>query len=145
MTPQHLACIICNRLSYEAKQSNFDRLQCCQNNAAMIISKGTSLTILALCWENCTGFPWNIGSVTKFCSSPTRHWMAMLHNISQRLYQNRYHHGPFVRRINISSIHHEGGLKHLESELSPKQSRPLGLSTPQREASSIYLFSQGQT
>ena len=41
------------------------------------------LTILALCWENCIGFPLSIGSVTKFCSSPTRHWMAMLHNISQ--------------------------------------------------------------
>ena len=45
--------------------------------------KGASLTIYALCWENCTGFPWSIGSVTKFCSSPTRHWMTMLHNISQ--------------------------------------------------------------
>ena len=45
--------------------------------------KGASLTLLALCWENCIGFPWSIGSVKKVCSSPTRHWMAMLHNISQ--------------------------------------------------------------
>ena len=29
-----------------------------------------------LCWENCIGFLWSIGSVTKRCSSPTRHWMA---------------------------------------------------------------------
>ena len=75
----------CNSLLYGTKQSHIDRLQCCQNNnnAARIISKGASLTILALCWKNCIGYPWSIGSVTKFCSSPTRHWMAMLHNISQ--------------------------------------------------------------
>ena len=45
----------CNSLLYGAKQSHIDRLQCCQNNAARIISKGASLTILALCWKNCIG------------------------------------------------------------------------------------------
>ena len=92
--------------------------------------KGASLTILALCWENCIGFPLSIGSVTKFCSSPIRHWMAMLHNISQHQYQNMYHNGPSVRRINISSVHLDGGLKHLESELSPRQPRPFGTLYP---------------
>ena len=92
--------------------------------------KGASLTILALCWANCIGFPWSIGSVTKFCSSPTRYLMAMLHNISQHKYQNMYHHGPSVRRIITSSIHQDGGLKHLESELSPRQPRPFGTLYP---------------
>ena len=59
-------------LSYGAKQSHIHRLQCCQNNAGLYL-KGASLTTLSLCLENCIGFPWSIGSVTKFCSPPTRH------------------------------------------------------------------------
>ena len=40
--------------------------------------KAASLTILALYWDNCIGCPWSVGSVIKFWSSPTGHWMAML-------------------------------------------------------------------
>ena len=92
--------------------------------------KGASLTILGLCWDNFIGFPWSIGSVAKFCSSPTRHWMAILNNISQRWYLNMYHHGPSVRRINISSIHQDGGLKHLESSFRQGSPDPMEPSTP---------------
>ena len=74
-----------NVTAYYMEQNNPTSTDC---SAARIMRpglylKGASLTILALCWENCIGVPWSIGSVTKFCSSPARHWMAMLHNISQ--------------------------------------------------------------
>ena len=39
MPPYHLAWIYCNSLLYGAKQSHIDRQQCCQNNAARIVSK----------------------------------------------------------------------------------------------------------
>ena len=73
----------CNGLSY-VEQSNPTSTDC---SAARIMQprlylKGASLAVLALCWENCIGFPWSIGSVSKFCSSPTRHWRTMLPNIS---------------------------------------------------------------
>ena len=56
-------------------------MECCQNMQPGL--KCLNWTILALCWENCIGFPWSMGSVTKFSSSPTRHWTVMLHNIWQ--------------------------------------------------------------
>ena len=62
----------------------------------------------------------------------------MLHNISQHYYQNIYHHGPSVRRINISSTHRDGGFRLGSPEI-------LEPSTPQREASSIYWLFQDQT
>ena len=68
----------CNSLLYGAKQSQIARIM-----QPGLYLKGASLTILALCWENCIGFSWSIGSVIKLCSSPTRHWMAMLRNTSQ--------------------------------------------------------------
>ena len=73
----------CNNLLYGAKLSQMDRLQCFQNNAARIISKRRKFYHKSPCWENCTGFPWSIGPVTKFFPSLRRHWMAMLCNISQ--------------------------------------------------------------
>ena len=101
--------------------------------------KGASLSILALCWENSIGFPWSIGSLIRFCFSPTRNWMAMLHNIWQHWYQNMYLHGPSVRRIDISSIHQDGGLKHLANELSPRQPRPFRTLYPS-EWSNLHLL-----
>ena len=109
----------CNSLLYGAKQSHIGRLQCCQNNAARIISKRRKFD----------------------------HVSPVLRNM--------YHHGPSVQRINISSIRQDGGLKHLESELSPRQPRPFAgnpLPLSVKQAPSIdsfkirvktYLFNKG--
>ena len=53
-----------------------------------------------------------------------------------------YHHGSSVRRIITSSIHQDGRLKHLESELSPRQPRPFGTLYPSavKQAPSIAFF-----
>ena len=74
----------CNSLLlYGAKNRTYTDCSVARIMQPGLYLKGASLTILALCWENYIGFPWSLGSVTKFCSSPTRHWMAMLHNILQ--------------------------------------------------------------
>ena len=56
----------CNKLLYGAKQSYVDRLQCCQNNAARIISK----------WRKFG----NISPVEK-----ELHWLPMEHKISYKI------------------------------------------------------------
>ena len=62
----------CNSLSNGAKQSHIDGLQCCQNSVASFHRTSHILKEL----------DWNIGSVIKFCSSPTIQWMAMSLNIA---------------------------------------------------------------
>ena len=83
MPPYHLAWITVTAYYMEQNNPTSTDYSAARIMQPGLYLKGASLTILALCWENCIGFPWSIGSVTKFCSSPTRHWMAILHNISQ--------------------------------------------------------------
>ena len=72
--------------AYYINQNNPTSIDC---SAARIMQpgwylKGASLTIYDLCGDNLIGFPWSIRSIANFCSPPIRHWMAILHNISQR-------------------------------------------------------------
>ena len=115
----------CNSLLYGAKQSHIDRLQCCQNNAARIISKRRKFD--------------HISPVLR-----ELHWLPMEHRISYKIllltYKALNGHAPQYLAALISkyvpprplrsSIHHDGGLKHLESELSPRQPRPFGTLYP---------------
>ena len=92
----------CNILLYGAKQPHIDRLQCCQNNAARIISIRRKFD--------------HISSVLR-----DLHWLPVEHRMSYKILlltykalnghapqyltafnQNLYHHGPSVRRINTS-------------------------------------------
>ena len=57
-----------NSLLYGAKQSHIDRLVLPRITQPGLYLNAASLTVLALCWKNCNGFPWSIGSVIKFCS-----------------------------------------------------------------------------
>ena len=120
----------CNSLLYEAKQSYIDRLQCCQNNATRIISKRRKF--------------YHISPVFR-----ELHWLPVEHRISYKIllltYKALNGHAPqylaasiskyvpprpLLRRIITSSIHLDGGLKHLESDLSPRQPRPFGTLYP---------------
>ena len=120
MPPYHIAWITVT--AYCMEQNKPTLIDCCAARLMQpwLYLNGASLTILHLCWEISIGFTWSTGSVMKFCYPPTRHWMAMLRNTSQHQYQIMYHPGPSIRRINISSTHQDGGLKHLESEFSPR-------------------------
>ena len=125
----------CNSLLYGTKQSHIDRLQCCQNNVARIISKRRKFG--------------HISPVLK-----ELHWLPVEHRTSYNIllltykalnghaphYQNMYHHGLSVRGI---SIQQDGGLKHLESELSPRQPRPFGILYPSAW-SKLHLSTQDQ-
>ena len=120
----------CNSILYGAKQSHIDRLQCCQNNATRIISKRRKFD--------------HISPVLR-----ELHWLPVEHRISYKMLLPTYKalngHAPqylvaliskyvppqpSVRRINTSSIHQDGDLNHLESELSPRQPRPFGTLYP---------------
>ena len=123
--------------AYYMEQNNPTSTDC----SAGLYLKGASLTILALCWENCIGFPWSIGSVTKFCCSPTRHWMAMLHNISQHWYKKNVPPRPLRSEdqyLNSPRWRFETFGKRAFSKAAPTLWNPLPLSVNQ--APSIDTF-----
>ena len=116
----------CDSLLYGAKQSHIDRQQCCQNKAAMIISKRHKFDHISPVLREWHWLPvehrisWIILLIThKALNGHAPQYLAVF-------ISNMYYHGSAVRRINTSSIHQDGGLKHLESELSPRQARSFG-------------------
>ena len=136
----------CNSLLYGAKQSHIDRLQCCQNNAARIISKRRKFD--------------HISPVLR-----ELHWLPVEHRISYKIllltYKARNGHAPQYLAALISKYVPPRPLRSVDQYLlnSPKwrletfgkraffqgSPEPLEPSTLQRETSSIYWLFQDQT
>ena len=134
-----------NSLLYEAKQSHIDPLQCCQNNAARIISKMRKFD--------------HICPVLR-----ELHWLPVEHRISYKIlllsYKELNGHASQYLAALISKYVSPRPLRSEDQYplISPrwrletfgkrafsKAARPLEPSTPQREASSFYWLFQDQT
>ena len=137
----------CNSLLYGAKQSHIDRLQCCQNNAAKIISKRRKFDHFSPVLRE-----W--------------HWLPVEHRISYKIliltYKALNEHAPQYLVALISNYVPPPAAPSFGGSLPPQFTKmaawniwkasflqgspdPLEPSTHQRKASSIYWLFQDQT
>ena len=132
----------CNSLSYGAKQSHIDRLQCCQNNAARIISKRRKFD--------------HISPVLR-----ELHWLPVEHRISYKiLLRTEWPCSTISRSINIKictttappfggslppQITKMAAWNIWKASFLQGSPDPLEPSAPQRKASSIHWLFQDQT
>ena len=106
--------------------SHIDLLQCCQNNAARTISKRRKFDHISPVLRELHWLSVEHRISYEILLLTYKALNGHVHNISQHWHQNMYHRWS----INTSLIHQVGGLKLLESELSPRQPRPFGTLYP---------------